>query len=152
MTTTTWVCRGCGCTDTSACMTEDGPCRWIEEDLCSGCVATHQQPAPPIFLAINGDHWKPLPEDVLPIDQFGGGVTHDIYSATVYVSIERGSASIGRELPALVAIPQANLTQAANNVASIEKLLRKLRDDQAQVRANIGNELTHILQLLGVQS
>jgi len=28
-------CRVCGCTDTQACMTEDGPCFWLEEDLCS---------------------------------------------------------------------------------------------------------------------
>lgn len=31
-------CRVCGCTDTSACMTEDGPCFWLEEDLCSAHI------------------------------------------------------------------------------------------------------------------
>lgn len=31
-------CRVCGCTGTRACMTEDGPCFWLEEDLCSGCL------------------------------------------------------------------------------------------------------------------
>ena len=30
------ACRGCGCTDDSAC--EEG-CEWVEEDLCSACVA-----------------------------------------------------------------------------------------------------------------
>lgn len=34
-------CRGCGCTQNNACMTEDGPCYWVETDLCSAC-------APPI--------------------------------------------------------------------------------------------------------
>lgn len=31
------TCRECGCTDNSACMTAEGPCRWIEADLCSAC-------------------------------------------------------------------------------------------------------------------
>jgi hypothetical protein len=30
-------CRICGCTDSNACITEDGPCCWIWEDLCSAC-------------------------------------------------------------------------------------------------------------------
>lgn len=30
-------CRVCGCSDFDACMTDDGPCWWVEEDLCSGC-------------------------------------------------------------------------------------------------------------------
>lgn len=35
------TCRECGCTDNNACVTEDGPCYWINEtrrDLCSSCV------------------------------------------------------------------------------------------------------------------
>ncbi len=31
-------CRVCGCCDYQACMTEDGPCHWVEPDLCSGCA------------------------------------------------------------------------------------------------------------------
>jgi len=31
-------CRVCGCTDTQACMTGEGPCYWLEEDLCSACL------------------------------------------------------------------------------------------------------------------
>lgn len=30
-------CRVCGCTDDKACHTEDGPCHWVEPDLCSAC-------------------------------------------------------------------------------------------------------------------
>lgn len=36
--TTPGRCRICGCMEFSACMTEDGPCYWVEPDLCSGCV------------------------------------------------------------------------------------------------------------------
>ena len=31
-------CRVCGCTQMQACQTEDGPCFWLEDDLCSGCL------------------------------------------------------------------------------------------------------------------
>lgn len=31
------VCRVCGCTNESACQTPEGPCRWVEPDLCSAC-------------------------------------------------------------------------------------------------------------------
>lgn len=31
------VCRVCGCTDQEACLTPEGPCHWVEEDLCSRC-------------------------------------------------------------------------------------------------------------------
>ena len=31
------VCRICGCTNEAACETEDGPCYWVENDLCSAC-------------------------------------------------------------------------------------------------------------------
>jgi nucleoside 2-deoxyribosyltransferase len=37
-----WVphrrCRVCGCTDDRACMTEAGPCSWVQADLCSACA------------------------------------------------------------------------------------------------------------------
>ncbi len=35
------ICRVCGCDDAHACMTDDGPCFWIDErdDICSGCAA-----------------------------------------------------------------------------------------------------------------
>ena len=31
-------CRVCGCTWNNACVTENGPCHWVEEVLCSACV------------------------------------------------------------------------------------------------------------------
>jgi hypothetical protein len=30
-------CRVCGCTEDHACLTEEGPCYWVEDDLCSAC-------------------------------------------------------------------------------------------------------------------
>ena len=30
-------CRECDCTWNNACVTEHGPCWWIEDDLCSAC-------------------------------------------------------------------------------------------------------------------
>lgn len=32
------VCYGCGCTEFSACETEDGPCSWVAECWCSACA------------------------------------------------------------------------------------------------------------------
>ncbi len=32
------TCRKCGCTNDKPCMTEEGPCHWVEPDLCSACV------------------------------------------------------------------------------------------------------------------
>ena len=33
------TCRECGCTDSQACMDDDGDsCFWVEEDLCSSCA------------------------------------------------------------------------------------------------------------------
>ena len=40
------TCRICGCSHEDACATEHGPCRWVETDLCSGCVeAAREQEA-----------------------------------------------------------------------------------------------------------
>ncbi|MGG4106724.1 hypothetical protein AAXB25_22760 [Paenibacillus lautus] len=35
------ICQTCGCTDTNACVTEEGPCFWVngEHDLCSACYS-----------------------------------------------------------------------------------------------------------------
>jgi hypothetical protein len=33
-------CKGCGCTDATACMTPGGPCHWVAEDQCSGCMVS----------------------------------------------------------------------------------------------------------------
>jgi len=33
----TIACRVCGCTWENACVTEEGPCYWAEDDLCSVC-------------------------------------------------------------------------------------------------------------------
>lgn len=30
-------CRVCGCTQYNACMTDEGTCHWISDDLCSEC-------------------------------------------------------------------------------------------------------------------
>ncbi len=30
-------CRLCGCTEIKACQTDNGPCYWVEGDLCSAC-------------------------------------------------------------------------------------------------------------------
>lgn len=34
----TRTCRVCGCTDEKPCITEDGSCHWVENDLCSVCA------------------------------------------------------------------------------------------------------------------
>lgn len=31
-------CRVCGCSENDACETGEGPCSWVEPDLCSACV------------------------------------------------------------------------------------------------------------------
>ena len=31
-------CRVCGCTETTPCNTPEGPCFWVEPDLCSACA------------------------------------------------------------------------------------------------------------------
>lgn len=36
-------CRECGCTDERACWTLEGPCYWVEEDLCSACVPRRER-------------------------------------------------------------------------------------------------------------
>lgn len=43
------ACRVCGCTETTACSTNDGhgACRWVEDDLCSACVGQPEPTAPP---------------------------------------------------------------------------------------------------------
>lgn len=42
------ACRVCGCTETTACSTNDGhgACRWVEDDLCSACVGQPEPTAP----------------------------------------------------------------------------------------------------------
>jgi len=34
------ICEGCGCSEQRACITADGPCRWVslEPPLCSACA------------------------------------------------------------------------------------------------------------------
>lgn len=31
-------CRVCGCSEDTACLGPDGPCSWVEADLCSACL------------------------------------------------------------------------------------------------------------------
>ena len=40
------TCRVCGCTDSHACIASEGPCHWVEEDLCSACVGKVLQRGP----------------------------------------------------------------------------------------------------------
>lgn len=35
-------CRVCGCTADRACVDDDGPCWWVERDLCSACATPAQ--------------------------------------------------------------------------------------------------------------
>jgi hypothetical protein len=32
------VCRDCGCTNETPCLTEAGPCYWVKPSLCSACA------------------------------------------------------------------------------------------------------------------
>lgn len=98
-----WSCRGCGCTDTQACMTADGPCSWVEKDLCSACVS-EPKAAEPLQIRIGSDCWMPLP--AFPL-QGEDGVPRSIFSAHMYLT-----AQPGEELPAMVAIPQVDLARA----------------------------------------
>lgn len=52
------ACRRCGCTWTTACLTVNGPCCWVEKDLCSACLtrpeamrwmAGHKNPSRGVF-------------------------------------------------------------------------------------------------------
>jgi hypothetical protein len=45
------TCRVCGCTDDNACVGLDGPCYWIEADLCSAC----RDEGPMVELYTEGD-------------------------------------------------------------------------------------------------
>lgn len=57
-------------------------------------------------LMIGPDCWVALPDEVLPKCETGGGTTHVIYSATVYVSVPLDSR-MPTTLPAMVVIDQA---------------------------------------------
>lgn len=43
------ICRGCGCDDNHACVTEDGPCAWVLLDFAIDAKSE-----------ISGDFWSPL--------------------------------------------------------------------------------------------
>jgi len=63
-------CRVCGCTETNACMTGEGPCHWAEADLCSACcdAESQKEPQSPIISQeIIGEKEAPaaVPEDML---------------------------------------------------------------------------------------
>lgn len=34
------ACRFCGCTETTACVSADGPCYWVGPTVCSACAVT----------------------------------------------------------------------------------------------------------------
>ena len=47
------ICRECGCWDWNACVdAHDGPCWWVEEDLCSVCAARLQAMADPAYAGL----------------------------------------------------------------------------------------------------
>ena len=47
------TCRECGCWDWNACCDmRDGPCWWVEEDLCSYCAARLQAAADPAYAGL----------------------------------------------------------------------------------------------------
>ncbi|QZI85818.1 hypothetical protein HXXDennis_15 [Xanthomonas phage HXX_Dennis] len=124
-----WRCRGCGCTDTQAC---PGGCHWVDVELCSACVQDPPVPAPLPLLRIGIEDWQALPDAVLPRCATGGGVTHDVYSATMYLSRERFRPESAQPLPAFVAVPQDLMAE----------LQRALHDAQVQLsRAGRGLRL-----------
>ena len=38
--TSTWICTGCGCTDTTPCI---GGCSWVRKNLCSQCAKKQEK-------------------------------------------------------------------------------------------------------------
>ncbi|MCD6405486.1 MAG: hypothetical protein J7M19_06640, partial [Planctomycetes bacterium] len=36
------ICRVCGCTEFEPCLTAEGPCHWVEPDLCSACAENRE--------------------------------------------------------------------------------------------------------------
>jgi hypothetical protein len=61
-------CIICGCSQLQACQTEGGPCHWVGEQLCSGCVgAVCVIGQPGIIVFTNGDFM----EDVVKVS-YGG--------------------------------------------------------------------------------
>ncbi len=57
----TRVCAECGCTSSEPCVTEAGPCSWINDELCSKCHAAlcAQNPYPDLDSSCEG----PLPPE-----------------------------------------------------------------------------------------
>ena len=71
------VCRVCGCTDALACQTDEGPCHWVEKDLCSACVGKETQAAEDRVDACALALHRPELEDV-KCPQCGDGDYEDI--------------------------------------------------------------------------
>ena len=47
------VCRECGCWDWNACVdARDGPCWWVEQNLCSVCASRLQARAHPAYTGL----------------------------------------------------------------------------------------------------
>lgn len=63
---------------------------------------SQERPEP---LRIGPHEWVALPHEVLPRCEFGGGITHVIYTASVYVSVNVSVDAV-QELPAMVIITQ----------------------------------------------
>lgn len=64
-------CRVCGCTDDRACVSQDeGPCYWVEEDLCSACVNKKER----VFPLKDGEELIRTEEGCLFIRSSPGGM------------------------------------------------------------------------------
>ena len=61
-------CRVCGCTETSPCITSQGPCTWVEPGLCNACWDPEIEVYQPMCgwrgLAI----YHPGVQDLVPVD------------------------------------------------------------------------------------
>jgi hypothetical protein len=54
------TCRICGCTDFEACRTEEGPCYWVSENLCSECAETSEQLHEALDVGLEPDQIPPV--------------------------------------------------------------------------------------------
>lgn len=72
------TCRVCGCTDSTACVDDRGPCWWVETDLCShcrpsgGCGGTGQGERIPGSYGAGGPGGKPTADAILAVAEAAG--------------------------------------------------------------------------------
>lgn len=77
------TCRGCGCTDANACVTDGQPCHWVEPDLCSACADKAE------MLEAAGLHagTKIIDAEILQVNLLSGGRT----ATRLKLTLETGS-------------------------------------------------------------